>query len=96
METMNPPLQERIREAARMLVSYGAREVHLFGSCARGTMDEGSDVDLAVSGLPEEVFYRAVGMALHILGRPVDLVDLDERNPFTESLKTEEELVRVA
>jgi predicted nucleotidyltransferase len=34
------------------------RRVILYGSLAKGTFGEGSDVDLAVEGLPAELHYR--------------------------------------
>jgi predicted nucleotidyltransferase len=54
-----------------------------------------SDIDLAVAGLPPECFFKAVGLARRVLKRPVDLVDLDESNPFTDYLKESGELQRV-
>lgn len=79
---MAPDLEQRMREAAAVIIEAGAREVYVFGSAARGAMDDESDVDLAVAGLPPERFFRAVGKARRILKRPVDLVDLDEHTPF--------------
>jgi predicted nucleotidyltransferase len=67
----------------------------VFGSAATGKMRENSDVDMAVSGLPPEVFFRAMAADHDALGRPLDLVDLDEDNPFTRYLKEEGELCRV-
>jgi len=58
-------------------------------------MREDSDIDLAVSGLPPEKFFHAMGNAGDILRRPFDLVDLDEINPFTRYLKEEKELQSV-
>lgn len=77
-----------IREAAAAVMELGARAVYLFGSAVHDSMDEESDIDLAVTGLPPERFFRAIGCARRILKRPVDLVDLDESTPFTEYLKT--------
>jgi len=82
--------------AAAALKEAGAREVYLFGSAAKGTVRDDSDIDLAVSGLPPEVFFKAMGKAGDILQRPLDLIDLDEDNPFTRYLKEEKELVRIA
>lgn len=84
-----------IEEAAAALRAAGAHEVYVFGSAATGKLREGSDVDLAVSGLPPKVFFRAMGAASQVLRRPLDLVDLDEDNPFTRYLKSEGELRRV-
>lgn len=85
----------KVEKAVAALKAAGAREVYLFGSAAKGIMRENSDVDLAVSGLPPEVFFRAMAQASRALGRPLDLVDLDEDNPFTSYLKNEGELLRV-
>jgi len=95
LSPMNDEMKELIRRAARALKEAGAREVYLFGSAARGHIHEDSDIDLAVSGLPPEKFFQAMGRAEDILQRPLDLVDLDEVNPFTRYLKEEEELQRV-
>ncbi len=67
----------------------------MFGSAARGTSDAASDLDLAVSGLPPSVFYRMGARVSDLIGRPVDLIDLDIDTPFTRHLRAENELVRV-
>ena len=92
---MPEKIERLIEEAAAALKAAGAREVYVFGSAAKGELRENSDVDMAVSGLPPEVFFRAMGKASRALRRPLDLVDLDEDNPFTRYLKEEGELRRV-
>jgi predicted nucleotidyltransferase len=92
---MTKQLQEQIGKAAAALRKAGAREVYLFGSAAKGVVRKGGDVDLAVSGLPPEKFFEAMGEAADLLDVPMDLVDLDEQNPFTEYLRHHGELVRV-
>ncbi len=92
---MDGQMRELIEKAAMVLKTAGAREVYIFGSVARGTLHEASDVDLAVSGLPPRIFFRAMGQVEDVLGRPVDLIDLDEATPFTRYLKEEGELHRV-
>jgi predicted nucleotidyltransferase len=81
-----------IEKAAAALKAAGAREVYVFGLASKGKLRPHSDVDLAVSGLPPEAFFRAMGKASRALGRQVDLIDLDEDNPFTRHLKEEGEL----
>jgi predicted nucleotidyltransferase len=88
-------MRESIAAAAAALKAAGAREVYLFGSAAKGTLRENADVDLAVSGLPPRLFFRAMGAAHDALKRPLDLVDLDQDNPFTRYLKRKGEMVRV-
>jgi predicted nucleotidyltransferase len=92
---MSNDMSQLIAQAVLVLKAAGAREVYLFGSAARGQVREDSDIDLAVSGLPPELFYRAGAAAEDALGRSLDLVDLDEITPFTQYLKEERELQRV-
>ena len=92
---MTEEIKGSIERVASALKAVGAKDLYVFGSASKGQMRPNSDVDLAVSGLPPEVFFRAMGIASRALGRQVDLVDLDEDNPFTEYLKHHQELVRV-
>lgn len=93
---MNDELGILIEKAARVLKTFGATEVYLFGSVGNGTATRHSDIDLAVSGIPPKMFFKAMGSALNVLKREFDLVDLDEKNPFVEYLKTHGDLQRVA
>ena len=92
---MDTELQQGIERAAAILRAAGATEVFVFGSAARGLVREGSDVDLAVTGLPPRPFFRAMADAGEALGRALDLLDLDEPNPFTRYLIREGQLRRV-
>ena len=69
-----------IEQAAAALRVAGAREVSVFGSAAKGKLRENYDVDMAVSSPSPDVFFRAMGKASRALGRPVDLIELDEEN----------------
>lgn len=95
-EIMNCDITESIRKAAEVLRQAGAEEVYVFGSAATGEMDEYSDVDMAVAGLPAGVFFRAMGNASDALGRSLDLIDLDDGGLFVEYLMRKEKLHRVA
>ena len=92
---MDTELGALIEKAAAALKAAGAREVYVFGSAGKGKLRPDSDVDIAVSGLPPEGFFRAMGKASRAVGRPVDLIDLDEDNPFARYLKSKGELLRV-
>ena len=92
---MTDEMNRLLDKAASALKAAGAKEVYVFGSAAHGTLRENSDVDMAVSGLPPEVFFRAMAAAHDALGRPLDLVDLDEDNSFTQYLKSKGLLLRV-
>jgi len=93
---MDQQFRDRIQEAAQLLRKRGATAVYLFGSVVHGTLREDSDVDLAVTGLPPEVFFRAMAEAARIIGRPVDLVALDRDDEVASSLYRSGELQRVA
>lgn len=93
---MDEAIREAIERAAAVLKDMGAREVYVFGSAATGTMRDGSDVDLAVVGLPPGVYIAAIIKARDALGRELDLIDLDDDNLFTRYLKKKGKLQRVA
>ncbi|HCC57865.1 MAG TPA: nucleotidyltransferase domain-containing protein [Solibacterales bacterium] len=86
---------KEVLAAANLLRSMGASQVFAFGSLVRGALGPDSDIDMAVSGLPAEVYFSAVGRASDILGRPVDLLDLDDDTPLVRHLLDSGELVRV-
>jgi len=92
---MDYHLELLIRKAAQILVSYGAKEVYLFGSHASGEADAVSDVDIAVRGLSDDVFFRAYAQASLGFPKEMDLVSLDDSNPFTDFLLREGPLVRI-
>jgi predicted nucleotidyltransferase len=64
---------------AQILVrEYGAREVWLFGSLARGRgFRRHSDIDLAATGLPAREFFSILSRLNAATEFNVDLVDLD-------------------
>lgn len=86
---------EHLHAAAVLLRGMGADEVFLFGSAARHELRPGSDVDIAVRGLPPARFFAAASKVTDALGRPVDLVDLDDPTPTVRYLLSTGELVRV-
>ncbi len=87
--------KESLLAAARLLRGMGASQVFFFGSFARGELRPGSDIDLAVSGLPAMVYFSAVSRASDLFGRPVDLLDLDDDTPMVRHLLESGELIRV-
>jgi len=80
---------------AKLLRDLGATQVFVFGSWTKGELRPDSDVDIAVNGLPAKIYFSAVSRASDILGRPVDLVDLDDDTPLVGHLLKSGDLVRV-
>jgi predicted nucleotidyltransferase len=80
------------RRLARILRErYGVRRVILTGSLARGTFRRGSDIDLAVEGLADDVFFRAGAELQREAGAiDVDLVPLESANPVFRELAERE------
>jgi predicted nucleotidyltransferase len=74
-------LIERLPEARDVITKLGAQRAWLFGSLATGRVTETSDVDLAVEGLPSEVYFTAVAELMAVFRGPVDLVRLEEAAP---------------
>lgn len=85
---MTEDLKKLILKAAEILQSFGADEVFFFGSMTRATSVESAVVELAVTGLPEDAFFPAMGAMMSIVKRPCNLVDLDEDNPYVSYLKS--------
>ena len=71
--TINSILEEIINLAKK----YSASTVSLFGPRAKGTATERSDIDIAVSGIPDAEKLRAELDNLPTL-YTIDLVNLDE------------------
>ncbi len=85
---MTENLKNTILKAGAVLQSFGAVEVFFFGSVARASLGGRRTIDLAVSGLPPEIFYRASGAMLNAVRARCNLVDLDEKNPLMGYLKS--------
>jgi len=89
-------IMQDVEIAAKILLEAGAKEVYVFGSAAHGEERPGSDIDLAVRGLPDEVFFEAMSRIVFAISREFDLIALDDASLFTEYLERKGELVRVA
>ncbi len=65
---------------------YGAYDVRVFGSVARGEATSESDIDLIVNARPGTSVFELVGLWLDLkdlLGREVSLIT-DDRSPHNE------------
>jgi hypothetical protein len=70
-------LQDRREEILRTAEKYGAYNVRVFGSVARGEEDAQSDVDLLVDMEPGRSLFDLGGLLTDlqtVLGRDVDVV----------------------
>lgn len=70
-------LLARRADVLRIAASYGASEVRLFGSVARGEADDASDIDLLVRMAPDRSLFDLGALQADLedlLGRRVDVV----------------------
>lgn len=75
--TLSELLRTRREEILRICAKYGARNVRVFGSVARGEADETSDIDFLVELEPGRTLFDLGGIQYELeqlLGRPVDVV----------------------
>jgi hypothetical protein len=75
--TLEELLKARREEILRICDKYGARNVRVFGSVARGEADEESDIDLVVEFEPGRSLLDHAGLWLELqelLGVKVDVV----------------------
>ena len=74
---LNELLAERRAEILAIAAQYGARDIRVFGSVARGDADESSDIDFLVDLQPDRSLFDLGGLITDLtalLGRPVDVV----------------------
>ena len=71
-------LRQRLPDLVGALRAQGVTRIVLFGSLARGEVDAASDVDVAVEGLSPAVHFDAMSACWTAMGRPVDLILLEE------------------
>jgi predicted nucleotidyltransferase len=84
-------LRALLPQARNLLVErYQASRVVLFGSLAAGGHSEGSDVDLAVEGMPSESYFHALADLMALFRGPVDLVRIEEAVPSLRACIEEE------
>ena len=82
-------------EAAEILKKYGAKRILIFGSlCRTGQFHSGSDIDLAVEGIPPQHFIRAAADLMMSMDLPIDLKPLEELDDlFRDMINKKGELI---
>jgi predicted nucleotidyltransferase len=91
--TIGPSLESlraRKAEVLRIAAARGARNVHVFGSVARGDSDAGSDIDFLVEMEPGRNVLDLSELILdleELFGRRVDVVDLRRTPPTSAVVK---------
>ena len=82
----NMTFDEIVKEVVRVCKNNKVEHLSLFGSYARGTQTERSDIDIAVYGGDFDSFYWDIKEKVHSL-LSFDVVEADK--PISEELKQE-------
>ena len=77
IDTIPRKYQEDIEKAANLLKNEGCQSIFLFGSMVTGKIHANSDIDIGISGLPPQKFFRVYARLDRELNNRVDLVDFD-------------------
>jgi len=67
---------------------YNVEKVLLFGSSLEDG-EQAGDIDIAVSGIKDDMFYRYYGEMIIGLSKPVDIVNLADNNGFSRLISKE-------
>ena len=67
---------------------YKAKRIILFGSGSKDKI-RNRDIDLAVEGIPDRLFFKFYSELIFKLSQPVDLVDLSKKNKFSKIVTSE-------
>jgi len=93
----NIPLKYQldIENATNLLKKEGCQAVFLFGSMITGKIQENSDIDIGVKGLPKEKFLSLYSQLYFNFENKIDLVDFDINSDFFSMLNSIEEVVQI-
>jgi predicted nucleotidyltransferase len=67
---------------------YNISKLYLFGSNLDSERIP-NDIDLAVEGIPDSLFFKFYSELIFSLSTPVDLVDLKKKSMLNEMIKSE-------
>ena len=90
-----PAESQAVLDAASMLIGMGASQVFVFGSWSEANCGRIPISTWQYRVCPAKLYLSAVSRASDILGRPVDLVDLDYDTALVRYLLDSQELIRV-
>jgi len=94
---MNIPVkyQQDIENTTRLLKNEGCEAVFLFGSLVTGKINENSDIDIGIKGLPKDKFFDVYSRIYFDMENKIDLVDFDVNYDFYSMLNKVGEVVQI-
>ncbi|MBD3194047.1 MAG: hypothetical protein GF317_03265 [Candidatus Lokiarchaeota archaeon] len=96
LDKLPKSIRDELNIAKEIILTAGAKEIYIFGSIARGDYSDNSDIDLAIIGLEKSKFFHVYGELLEKLRHDIDVIGLDYNNEFSNELKKNGTLIRVA
>jgi predicted nucleotidyltransferase len=67
---------------------YNVAKLYLFGSNL-DSVREANDIDLAVEGIADNVFFKFYSELIFSLSKPVDLIDLKKKSLLNDMVRSE-------
>ena len=87
LENLPISYKRDIKKAIKILKENNSKEIFIFGSLVNGNYNENSDIDIAVRGLSQDIFYKVASILLFELENEFAPIDLDdEQNRFSQVL----------
>ena len=66
---------------------YNLNKIILFGSTLE--KEDANDIDIAIKGIKPELFFKFYGELLFAISQPIDVINLDKNNSFTNLVERE-------
>lgn len=74
-------LQQLLRSLPQLAARYRFARAYVFGSLTKkGGFQKASDVDVAVEGLPDEKYFAFMAELSDLLGREVDVIQIEKHH----------------
>ena len=67
---------------------YNVKKIILFGSSSDPSK-ESNDIDLAVEGIADSLFFKFYAELIFSLSKPVDIIDLSKKSLFNKIVASE-------
>jgi predicted nucleotidyltransferase len=87
--------QKDIEIAVDLLKNEGCQSVYLFGSLVTGKINNESDIDIGIKGLPKGKFFKVYSRLYFDVENKIDLVDFDKNADFYLMLDSIGEVVQI-
>jgi predicted nucleotidyltransferase len=96
MELNIPPkYQKDIEIAINLLKNAGCEAIFLFGSLVTGKINDNSDIDIGIKGLPNGKFFEVYSRLYFDIDNKIDLIDFDVNSDFYSMLNKIGEVVQI-